>query len=106
MAVEIRKGTSPGAHRAFAVEAPWERVYEVLGEGWVDDDPDKVDHSYHVIDIHTRDEAWMWNYKNGPAYTDTHGTRKRPMQDVDTWSACGSADLLQRCLSEGVEIAW
>lgn len=86
--MDLRKVDKGGPYREFDVHVSYSTIVEKLGEPHIDDDPNKVDASWHVVDRDTGCHLAIWNYKNGPAYTG-EGT----IEDVKSWSAWGDRSL-------------
>jgi hypothetical protein len=86
--MNLEKINEAGPHRQFDIHLSYSTIVEKLGEPHVDDDPNKVDASWHVVDRDTDRHLAIWNYKNGPAYIG-EGT----IEDVTSWSAWGDESL-------------
>jgi hypothetical protein len=89
--MDLRKIDKAGKFRQFTISGiPYEKIVREIGEPHVDDDPDKVDASWHVVDEDTGRHLAIWNYKNGPAYTG-----EGSVHDITYWSAWGDESLAQ-----------
>ena len=87
--MDLRKIDEPGKSKQFTIEGVgYEEIVRKLGVPHVDDDPGRVDASWHVVDEETGRELAIWNYKNGPAYTG-----EGSVQDITYWSAWGDESL-------------
>lgn len=74
---------------------PYSELVEQLGEPNREDDPHKVDASWGLEHSDGR-IIFVWNYKNGPAYTG-----KGTIEDIDVWSYDGDDSLVEELFGRG-----
>lgn len=90
--MNLEKVNEIGSSKQFTITSPYLDIVEAIGEPHLEDDPDKVDVSWHVRDVDTDRHLAVWNYKNGPAYL---GESVVTIEDIEYFSACGDKSLAE-----------
>jgi len=72
-----------------SIKISYAKLVEQLGLPNVKDDPFKVDASWGIEHISDGRKLFVWNYKNGPAYTG-----EGSIEDVEDWSYDGDIELM------------
>ena len=81
--------------RKGTIKVSYSTLVEQLGLPNRKDDPVKIDASWGVKHSDGR-KLFVWNYKNGPAYTG-----KGTIEDIDVWSYDGDDSLVEELFGRG-----